>query len=126
MKLYIDDIREAPKGWTLARTVGQAIKLIEMFGKEIDEFSFDHDISHQVKVGKVSRPYPCDECFCAVARYAVAYYDHCYYNEEVKDEIKTTIHTANPSGAGDLKTILVGFEPEYVPCPPCNRLEDDK
>jgi len=118
MKLYVDDIRKEPVGWTLAKNIGEAIKAIEMFCP--DEISLDHDISHQVKVGKVSRPYPCDECFCAVARYITEY----YWNPE-REYPKITIHTANPDGAKNLMSILDGFEPEYIPCPPCNRLEHE-
>lgn len=51
MKLYVDDIRNAPdETWTVARSVDSAISFISQFGAEIDEISLDHDISHQVAV----------------------------------------------------------------------------
>lgn len=122
MKLYVDDIREVPKGYTLAKNISEAIKAIEMFMP--DEISLDHDISHQVKVGKLSRPYPCDECFCAVARFIKYAYRH-KLDDDVYTIPKITIHTANPDGAKDLMGILEQFTPEYIPCPPCNRLEHE-
>lgn len=75
MKLFIDDIRNAPDDkWSVARTVSEAIRFIAFFGKEIEEISLDHDISHQVGMGKLSRPYPCEETFAAVAYYIREYY----------------------------------------------------
>ncbi len=121
-RLWIDDIRPDPEGWTLAKNISEAIKAIEMFNPT--EISLDHDISHPVKVGKVSRPYPCDECFCAVARFIVYFYRTLSkVGEDVKPQI--TIHTANPEGAKDLQAILKDFKTTYIPCPPCNRLESE-
>lgn len=42
MKLYIDDIRPAPEGWMLARTVDEAIDLLQ--SRDWDEVSFDYDL----------------------------------------------------------------------------------
>jgi len=71
MKLFVDDIRNAPdESWTVARTINAAISFLETFEPEV--ISLDHDISHQVSVGSLSRPYPCDETFTAVAYYIKA------------------------------------------------------
>lgn len=43
MKLYIDDMRNPPVGWVLARTYNEAIELIP-FASEI---SFDHDLGEE-------------------------------------------------------------------------------
>jgi len=45
MKIYIDDVRPAPEGWTLVKTF-QELKalLISTVGQEIEEISFDHDL----------------------------------------------------------------------------------
>lgn len=43
MKLYIDDIRPAPEGWVLARTVDEAIDLLR--SQDWDVVSFDHDMA---------------------------------------------------------------------------------
>ena len=41
MKLYLDDIREAPKGWTLIRTAEDCIKFLET--NVVSIISLDHD-----------------------------------------------------------------------------------
>lgn len=102
IKLFVDDIRNAPDdSWVVARTVTEAIRTIDKF--EIEELSLDHDISHQVTIEKLSRPYPCNECFCAVAHYIGA----SFMREPVTP--KVTLHTSNPVGAAEMKGILGGY-----------------
>lgn len=43
MKLYVDDLRDAPEGWDIARNFHQAICMLET-GK-YDTVSLDHDIA---------------------------------------------------------------------------------
>lgn len=42
MKLYVDDLRKCPEGWTLARTNTEAIRLLAT--GYVEEISIDHDI----------------------------------------------------------------------------------
>lgn len=49
-KLYIDDIRPAPEGWTLVRTVDEAIDLLR--SQDWDEVSFDHDLAFSHYAGE--------------------------------------------------------------------------
>jgi hypothetical protein len=42
MKVYLDDRREAPAGWTLVRSPRELIDLLE--AGEVDEVSLDHDL----------------------------------------------------------------------------------
>jgi hypothetical protein len=121
MKLYIDDIRNAPsEAWTVARTINAAITALSTF--EVEEVSLDHDISHQVTVGGLSRPYPCAECYCAVAHYLSQ-----KFRDAVPESVpKITLHTANPVGARDMEMILKnegGLECTYTRSPVANRLE---
>lgn len=47
MKIWLDDIRPAPEGFTLAHSVNEAITLIEQaekFGMSIDLIDCDHDL----------------------------------------------------------------------------------
>lgn len=120
MKLYIDDIRKAPEGWTLVTTITGAIRFIALHGAGTTEISLDHDISHKVSVGEVSRPYPCDETFQAVAYFIAEYYKRV----ELKTP-KITLHTANPVGAETMKAILKEFDVTIKLSKPCNRLEDN-
>lgn len=73
MKLWVDDIRNAPDdSWHVARTAVEAIRAIARF--DFDTISLDHDISHQVTIGNLGRPYPCEETFASVAYYLALKY----------------------------------------------------
>jgi len=132
MKLWIDDIRNAPdESWTVARTVTSAIKAIAQF--QFDEISLDHDISHQVVVGSLSRPYPCEETFQAVAYYIATKYCHDFpiggglNVARLNIYPKITIHSANLVGADEILNILkdYGIEAELKPMRAANRLESE-
>lgn len=140
MKLWIDDIRNSPSDeWVTARTVTEAIRTLNRFG--FDEISIDHDISHQVTIGKLGRPYPCEECFCAVAYFLAEKYwidremDKELENFEKKEGVhimrplaypKIILHSSNPVGAQEMFNILkdVGIKSEIKPVGrAANRLE---
>jgi hypothetical protein len=42
MKVWLDDVRVAPRGWTHVRTPEEAIELLR--SGEVDEISLDHDL----------------------------------------------------------------------------------
>ncbi|KOO48101.1 hypothetical protein AMD00_19065 [Viridibacillus arvi] len=42
INLYVDDLRDCPKGFTIARNVGEAIQYIEKY--KIHILSLDHDL----------------------------------------------------------------------------------
>ena len=44
MRLYVDDAREAPLGWTRVTTAQEAIDTLERYFYEIEEVSLDHDL----------------------------------------------------------------------------------
>lgn len=120
MKLYVDDIRNAPdESWMLVRTINSAIRFIEMYKTSITHISLDHDISHQVQVGSLSRPYPCEETFQAVAHYIGSVYSNEFECPEI------TVHSANPVGANSIADILKRYELhcKIVPERQANRLE---
>lgn len=128
MKLYVDDIRNAPdESWNVARTVGAAIRALAMFSPE--EISLDHDISHQVVVGELSRPYPCNETFQPVAHYIAEKYilsaQFAIYENKQPWIPKVTIHTSNPVGAKEMEAILsvAGIFPTIKLTGLANRLE---
>lgn len=43
MKIYVDDIRETPKGYIRTYSVKETIELIKLHENEIEEISLDHD-----------------------------------------------------------------------------------
>ena len=49
MKLFLDDIREAPDGWVCVRDPHEAMDILT-HGK-VDEISFDHDLGEGVPTG---------------------------------------------------------------------------
>ncbi len=53
MKIYLDDVRVAPKGYVLAKSVNQAIRLIEQYEKteKIEIIDLDHDLGDYAKDG---------------------------------------------------------------------------
>ena len=63
MKLFVDDLRECPEGWELARTINEAIRILAT--GYVEEVSLDYDIrcNHNTK-----KPHCC-ETFEAVAYY---------------------------------------------------------
>lgn len=44
MKIFLDDVRDAPPGWHFALTATDCIELLENFGDMIEEVSLDHDL----------------------------------------------------------------------------------
>lgn len=117
-KLFVDDIRNAPdESWMVARTISSAINALSMM--DFESVSLDHDISHQVTIGEVSRPYPCDETFVPVAHYLGL--SHSCTG-------KIVLHTSNPIGAQNMQKILMhhGYEEKDIEIRPfgmANRLE---
>ena len=49
MKLFVDDLRPAPNGWTLARTVDEAIELL--LQGSVSELSLDYDLGGRDATG---------------------------------------------------------------------------
>lgn len=100
MKLYVDDIRDAPEGYTLARTIDSAMNFIFIYKNDIEVISLDHDISLEVEVAGTYRPFPSPETYRAVARYIKS----VYANDKHKPKI--ILHSANPDGRLAMRSIL--------------------
>lgn len=64
MKLYVDDLRQCPVGWELARSVSAAIRLLST--GHVEELSLDHDVEYPVGWPKERQ-----EDFTAVLLYAI-------------------------------------------------------
>jgi len=119
MKLWVDDIRSAPDDtWNVARSATAAIRAIARYRHEIKVVSLDHDISHQVQVGTVSRPYPCEETFASVA-----YFMAEIYNEDWQPQI--ILHTSNRVAGDEMSAVLLehGLHSEKKYTGAANRLE---
>lgn len=96
MKLWLDDMRDAPDdSWTVIRKVEPAIKFIARYGGEITDFSLDHDIENR----------PDDETFKPVAYFL----GECFKNDFRFEDAHITIHSDNPVGAKELIAILEDY-----------------
>jgi len=57
MKIYLDDVREAPEGWVRTYTVAQTIALLSVFlgdktnTDRITHLSLDHDLGDDLNIG---------------------------------------------------------------------------
>lgn len=117
IRLWVDDIRKEPEGWVRAKTVTEAIRILDT--QDIVEVSLDHDISHYVEVNGLARPYPCGETFEPVARFIS-------WRWALQPDLpKITLHTANSVGAGKMAEILGGFPVTIRLSTPCNRFEEE-
>jgi hypothetical protein len=71
MRLWIDDLRLPPAGWTWARTSRAAVLFLEKYkaiGREIEAISFDHDLggddtSRPVVLWMCENDFWPDQCF---------------------------------------------------------------
>ena len=110
MKLYVDDLRKCPEGWTLARSNTEAIRLLA-FGY-VDEISIDHDIC-VANFGQISVPLRHRLAIGEETFMPVVYYIALMKPEDRPK--KVTIHTANPAAAMRMQRILqdAGSESEY-------------
>lgn len=93
LRLFVDDYREPPEGWHLAKTITEAIRILS--GPVYSEaVSLDHDIIF--REGKHSFS---EETFASVARYIATM---------PKDRLPKVVyvHTSNPRGANDIEGIL--------------------
>lgn len=88
MNLFVDDIREPWKGWHLARTITEAIRLLST--GHVKVVSLDHDIQQTV-FGSAEL-----ETFEPVARYLAL----------MNAVPFVQFHTANPAGGQRMANIL--------------------
>lgn len=112
MRLWHDDVRPAPEGWTWARTNAEAVAYLD--ANEVEEISLDHDLGYD------GPPPTADD-------------DPTFYVKGTADETgedlvawmvehdrippKVTIHSWNHSGAARMAWRLrdAGVEPEVRP-----------
>lgn len=94
IKLFVDDLRPAPEGWELARTISKAIRILDTL--QVSEVSLDHDIASSLSIRE-------PETFEPVARFIVRIYGGFIPGIH---KPKVTLHTGSPSGAQKLKAIL--------------------
>ena len=110
MKLWHDDIRPSPPGWTWARTNAEAKRLLET--GEVTECSLDHDLGlHDVDVP--SPEVDVETYLDAITRAGAAEetgLDLVHWMVETGNvPVKVTIHSWNPIGARNMAARLNHF-----------------
>jgi hypothetical protein len=101
INLWVDDIRQAPMGWHRAKTVTEAIRILDEY--EVTEVSLDHDISARVvDFQGLSRVYLSAETFEPVARFI----QRMVESIGTGDLWRINLHSANPVGRANMVKIL--------------------
>ena len=96
MKIWVDDMRPAPKGYVAARSVEETIRIIERTesrGEPIELIDLDHDLGEYAQFGGD----------------AIRILD---YLVERKTFCPVRIHTANPVGRANMERIIRRFWPD--------------
>lgn len=99
IKLWVDDMRCAPQGWVLARTITEAIKQLAVLN--VSEVSLDHDIAYLDERGSWTGKNSAEN-FTPVA---------WFIRQLPPNERPHTVyvHTANAEGALVIRNILEGY-----------------
>jgi hypothetical protein len=109
--LYVDDVRQAPDGWRVARTIADAKLLLST--NEVDACSLDHDMG------------ACVECTKNETHVGATWSNWCSHAEDgsalVRWLIETghwpkqcpTVHSMNPVGAKRMREDIARYFP-YV------------
>ena len=89
-KIWLDDVRPAPKEWVWIRTAEDCLLYLELWWDDISEISLDHDLGENIKTG----------------------YDVAKFIEEQvivngKRLPIVRIHSANPVGRKNMEAALI-------------------
>lgn len=90
-KLFLDDVRDAPEGWILCRTVGQAKQQIRDWGLP-STLSFDHDLGYNPVSGN-------NETSMELMHWIIGKDQKNVFDVS---NMKIKIHSANPVGRKNL------------------------
>lgn len=102
IRLFVDDVREPPAGWHLARTVTEAIRVLATAPLRVSVVSVDHDIAHVERQDDgTEHRYACLETFEPVVRYIAV-----MPADQRPDRV--VVHTANSAKAQAMADMLQG------------------
>ena len=97
MKLWIDDVRPAPKGYIWLKTVNEAIRYIEIYGYYLD---FDNNLVDLIEVIDT------DHDAGNYAQYGGDYIKLLDWLEETGRNYPIHIHSMNPVGVANMRAII--------------------
>jgi len=99
VKLWLDDIRPAPEGWTWAKSAADFSRLFNAHASEITDISFDHDIASFDLAGNEITGY---HCLCIVEK---------RFRYDAGFELpRMTVHSANPVGISKMRKVIARLE----------------
>lgn len=105
--VFLDDLRPAPKGFVLAKTIEEAIYLVSHYS--VKTLSLDHDLGgldgSYLKTGY-------DFCKWLVETWET-HREHNTLNYVALPEI-IYLHTANPVGRMNMHQLLTRYKPDHV------------
>lgn len=90
MNVYVDDLRDCPEGFTIARTFEEAVALLEQH--EVDILSLDHDLGEDAEGNLLPTGYDLVK----------------YFYEHGLRANKIYLHTDNPVGRENMYETLKG------------------
>lgn len=90
MNVYVDDLRDCPEGFTIARTFEEAVVLLQQH--EVDILSLDHDLGEDAEGNLLPTGYDLVKYFC----------------EHGLRANKIYLHTDNPVGRENMYETLKG------------------
>lgn len=94
MKLFIDDLRDAPDGWVTVRSYDEAVAHVLVHGMP-EAISFDHDLGDAVPTG------------FDFAKWIVE--GHLDGDRPLPENFCYTVHSANPPGRANIEGLLGNF-----------------
>lgn len=97
MKLWIDDVRPAPKGYLWVRSVDDAIKAISIYSDKLD---FDMNPTDEIELIDV------DHDAGDYAKYGGDYIRLLDWLEETGRSYPIRIHSMNPVGRANMERII--------------------
>jgi|SRR5581483_2622135 len=94
LKLFVDDLRECPRGWIPAKTITEAIRILSTVN--IEEVSLDHDIGCRLVTGQ---EHSSNETFEPIAWFLLM------ANSPI-EVVKVRIHTSNVAAGRRMADIM--------------------
>ncbi len=93
--VYLDDLRDCPEGFTVARTFEEAVRLFEEH--EVDILTLDHDLGEDRSGNELKNGYDFVKYFCEHGLHAKRIYHHTD-NPVGRDNMYKTLLAAQRRG----------------------------
>lgn len=90
IKIFLDDLRDAPEGWTIIRTAAECIRFMDANKDSIIAVSLDHDLGTDMSGYDVAKH---------MAEYGIF-------------PLEIRVHSMNPVGAQNIVQLLQRYAPE--------------